>query len=134
MAGFYRTSGGRKNLVLNGHSYFSHKITDPDAQSFGDSSQRLNRNLIFSALNVADVISRQIRPFRKFFLAQTSFEPLGADGFAENSGYFAASRHNIIAKQEYELQIYQAYLVRSLFFSFDINSCIHNPSACWEWL
>ena len=93
---------------------FGDEIADPNTEGFGDPSQRLNRNLIFGALDIADIIPRQVRFFCKLFLAQTSLDPLGTDGFAENSGCFAASRHNLTAKQEYESQIYQAYLSFSL--------------------
>jgi hypothetical protein len=107
---------------------FGDEIADPNTKSFGDSSQCFNRDLIFSPLDISDVIPRQVRFFRQLFLAQTSLDPLGTDGFAENSGYFAVSRHGLTAKQEYELQIYQAYLVNNLSFGFDTDKRIHNPS------
>jgi hypothetical protein len=98
-----------------------YQITDTNAQSSGYSSQHLHRDLIFGALDIADVIPRQISSFRELFLAQTSFDSPGADGFTEDFGYFAASRHNVIAKQEYELQIYQAYLVINLIFALTLK-------------
>jgi hypothetical protein len=107
---------------------FRHEIADPNIESFGDSSQCFNCDFIFSPLDVSDVIPRQVRFFRQLFLAQTSLDPLGTDGFAKSSGYFAASRHGLTAKQEYELQIYQAYLVNNLLFRFDTDNRIHNPS------
>lgn len=88
--------------MLNNVSNFSDEIANPNFQGFCDPCQCLNCNLIFGAFDVADVIPRQVRFFRELFLAQTSLDPLGADGVAKNFGYFAAFWHNITAEQENE--------------------------------
>jgi hypothetical protein len=98
---------------------FGDKVADTDAEGFGNSSQRFDCNLVFRTLDVSDVIPRQIRFFRQFFLAQTSLDPLGADSFTENFGYFAALPHNAPANQENPQDGYQAYLAISPLFRID---------------
>jgi hypothetical protein len=73
-----------------------HQITDADTEGFGNARQRFHCNLVFGPLNVSDVIPRQVRFFRKLFLAQTSLDPSGADGFTEDFGcfVFSALPHN----------------------------------------
>ena len=89
---------------------FSNQIAEADTEGLGNSSQCFDRDLVFSPLDVSDIIPCQIRFFRKFFLTQARLDPFGADGFAENSGYFAALPHDVAAKQKHPPDDYQAYL------------------------
>jgi hypothetical protein len=98
---FIRTLAKNGTVGGNRPSEVGDQIAHPHPEGFGDSRQRFHRNFIFSAFDVPYVISRKIRLFREFFLAQTSFNSFNSDCFTENFGYSTSLWHNMADDQEY---------------------------------
>ncbi len=73
-------------MLREGNSKFGNQITEVDAKSFGDLRQCFHRNLVFSPLDIPDVISSQIRLFRKLLLRQAGLYAFAANFFTEHFG------------------------------------------------
>ena len=61
-----------------------HQITDADTEGLGYFGQSFQVNALFGALDLADIIPRQVRLFREFFLAETRSHTFMADRFSQD--------------------------------------------------
>ena len=71
-------------IARPGRSKLVNQIPHTNAKSFGDLRQRFNRDLVFSPLDVPDVIPGEIRPFCKLLLSHACFNSFGANFVTES--------------------------------------------------
>lgn len=70
-------------------SNIPNEVSHAAFEGFSQFCQCFEGNFLFRALDVADVISRQVSLLCQLFLAPTRLFPLGANGFPQNAIYFA---------------------------------------------
>jgi hypothetical protein len=79
--------------MLNRQLYFGDKVTHANTEGFGDFGKCFQMNAFFGTLNLADIISSQIRFFGEFFLTQTNSNTLIMDCFTQNLVYARGRWH-----------------------------------------
>lgn len=75
------------------------EVVYANAQGFGNSNQRIQRNVYAAAFNFTKVFGGKIGLFRKRFLAHTRLLATGSDCLTQNSAMLRPS-HGWLRKQE----------------------------------
>ena len=82
-------------------SNFPSEIPHPAVEGFGDLGEGFKGDFLFGPLDIADIISCQIRLFGQFLLAQMQFSSFGVDFCPKGQIYFSRVRiHNPPIKSE----------------------------------
>jgi hypothetical protein len=95
----YMTNGSLWIEITGVDSHICHKVTDTEAQGFGNFDKRAKGNFHVSSLNLADEVMVQIGFLRQFFLCQTGLLAVSPDGLTHDSTMMWPRQHWPLQKQ-----------------------------------
>ncbi len=91
----------RTNLPNDmGRSKIANNVAQPDAEGFGNSQQRVNRDRPFRPFHLTDVNGMEVRFFSQFLLAEFSLLTVQSNILADQTAMFWRTNHSPLPKQQ----------------------------------